>query len=121
MKNRPPAIYLDTAATTPMLPEVIEAMRGYLGLEGCFANPSSGHSWGREAAEAIEAARRLVARELGCESEEVLFTSGATEANTLALHGTARAYASHGKHIITTAMFSLEELCIRPLTLSLLK
>jgi cysteine desulfurase len=80
-------IYLDNAATTPVLPEVWQAMRPWM-LEG-FGNPSSAHQAGRKARQALESAREQIAAGLDCRPEEVLFTSGATEANNLALLGLA--------------------------------
>ncbi len=80
-------IYLDNHATTPMLPEVIEAMRSvWCGPPG---NPASGHSFGRAARRALEDAREKVAHHLDARADEVLFTSGATEANNLAIFGLA--------------------------------
>jgi cysteine desulfurase len=78
-------VYLDHNATTPLLPEVVDAMLPY--LREHFGNPSSGHVYGRRAKEAVEHARAEVAMLLGCAADEVLFTSGGTEANNLALHG----------------------------------
>ena len=84
-------IYLDHNATTPLLPEVVDAMLPY--LREHFGNPSSGHVYGRRTHEAVERARGQVAALIGCESSEVLFTSGGTEANNLAILGTTRALA----------------------------
>lgn len=95
-------IYLDNAATTPIHPEVREAMLPYL-AEG-FGNPSSIYQEGREARKAIETARDQVARALGADHSEIIFTSGGTEADNLAIIGTARANARKGDHIITTAI-----------------
>jgi cysteine desulfurase len=78
-------IYLDNNATTPMLPAVLEAMRPYLG--DVYGNPASGHAAGRRARQALEDARELTADRLGAFPDEVVFTSGATEANNLALLG----------------------------------
>jgi len=80
-------IYLDHNATTPVLPEVVEAMLPY--LREHYGNPSSAHAYGRHAREAIEDAREHVAALLGCASDEILFTSGGTEANNLAIRGVA--------------------------------
>jgi len=80
-------IYLDHAATTPVLPEAWEAMRPL--LTGPPGNPASAHAAGRQARRALEDARELVAARLGASPEEVIFTSGATEANNLALFGLA--------------------------------
>lgn len=78
-------IYLDHNATTPLLPEVIEAMLPY--LHSHFGNPSSGHVYGQRARHAIERARAQVAELLGCEPTEIIFTGGGTEANNLAIRG----------------------------------
>jgi cysteine desulfurase len=78
-------IYLDNNATTPLLPSVWEAMRPY--LTEVFGNPASAHAAGRRARRALEDARESIASLLGAEADEVLFTSGATEANNLALFG----------------------------------
>ena len=80
-------IYLDNNATTPVLPAVWEAMRPL--LTDVFGNPASAHQAGRRARRALEEARERVADRLGARPEEVLFTSGATEANNLALFGLA--------------------------------
>jgi cysteine desulfurase len=95
-------IYLDYAATTPTHPDVSKAMRPY--LRDFFGNPSSMHSAGQETRVAIEEARDKVASLIGASSEEIVFTSGGTEADNFALKGTA--YASDGKrnHIITSAI-----------------
>ena len=98
LNNRP--IYLDYNATTPLDPEVIEAMRPY--LEEHFGNPSSSHSYGRKAREAVETARAQVAALLNCAPGEVIFTSGGTESNNHAIRGIALARRDHGKHIITS-------------------
>lgn len=84
-------VYLDYAATTPADPAVIEAMLPYLGAEGCFANPASiSHAAGREAREAVESARADIAALVGAKPEEIVFTSGATESDNLALKGVMR-------------------------------
>jgi cysteine desulfurase len=92
-------IYLDYNATTPLAPEVFEAMRPY--LERHFGNPSSIHAAGREARAAIDDARDRLARLLGAKPHEIIFTSGGTEADNLAVIGLARARAPHGRHVIT--------------------
>lgn len=84
-------IYLDHNATTPLLPEVVDAMIPY--LREHFGNPSSGHVYGQRAKDAVARARAQVAALLGCEADEVLFTSGGTEANNLAIRGVAEARA----------------------------
>ena len=93
-------IYLDYNATTPIDKEVAEAMLPY--LYGTFGNPSSGHSFGVEAKKSVEKAREQVADMLGCDSSEILFTSGGTESNNIALKGFALANRTRGNHIITS-------------------
>jgi cysteine desulfurase len=83
MTQRP--IYLDHNATTPVLPEVVDAMLPFLTEH--FGNPSSGHAYGRKARESIERARGEVAALVGCDADEIIFTSGATEASNLAIRG----------------------------------
>lgn len=95
-------IYLDYHATTPCDPRVVEAMLPY--LTELFANPSSPHRMGRRAAQAIETAREQVAQLIGAEPEEIIFTSGATESNNLAILGTARAYSGNRRKIICSAI-----------------
>ncbi|MCP5197932.1 MAG: cysteine desulfurase [Gammaproteobacteria bacterium] len=96
-------LYFDTAATTQIAPEVLSAMVAQLGNNESFANPSSAvHLPGQIASSLIEGAREQVAAELRCESDEVVFTSGATEANNLALRGIALANADQGRHLITS-------------------
>jgi cysteine desulfurase len=95
-------LYLDHAATTPLAPEVLEAILPYLKTH--FGNPSSVHSFGRETRDALENARRQVAAALGVKAEEIVFTSGGTEADVLALRGAAPACRDRGRHIITSAV-----------------
>jgi cysteine desulfurase len=95
-------IYLDYNATTPLTPQVIAAMRPY--LEEHFGNPSSNHHFGHIAKAAVEKARGQVAALIGANPDEIIFTSGGTESNNLALQGTARANHSKGNHIITSAI-----------------
>jgi len=97
-------IYLDYNATTPIAAAVAAAMRPFLDLEGTFGNPSSSHAFGIEARDAVEEARAKVASMLGCDSDEVLFTSGGTESNNTAIIGTARARRHEGRHIVTSAV-----------------
>ena len=97
-----PVIYLDHAATTPAAPEALEAMLPY--LKGAFANPaSSHHAPGAQARQAVQAARQTLAESLNASTEEIVFTSGATEANNLALWGVARANRSAGRHLVTVS------------------
>ncbi len=93
---------MDHAATTPLHPAVTEAMLPYLGER--FGNPSSVYAEGREARRAVEEARSRVARALGAEPSEIVFTSGGTEADNLAVIGVARALRNLGDHIITSAV-----------------
>ncbi|NIO29525.1 MAG: selenide, water dikinase SelD [Candidatus Latescibacteria bacterium] len=95
-------IYLDYNATTPILPEVAEAMKPYLYEH--FGNPSSSHPYGVTTKRAIENARSQVADLVGCDPSEVIFTSGGTESNNIAIKGVAYAYLNKGNHIITSAV-----------------
>jgi cysteine desulfurase NifS len=95
-------IYLDYNATTPIDPEVAEAMRPYLFEH--FGNPSSSHWYGIQTKKAVEEARRQVADLLHCTSDEVIFTSGGSESNNYAIKGTAFANREKGNHIITSAI-----------------
>ena len=98
-------IYLDYAATTPVDPRVAEAMMGCLTLTGNFANPASrSHVYGWQAEEAVEEARGQVASLIGAEAREIVWTSGATEADNLAIKGVAFAHRAKGQHIITSKM-----------------
>jgi cysteine desulfurase len=95
-------IYFDNNATTPCDPRVVEAMIPYLGER--FGNPASrNHAYGWEAQEAVELAREQVAALIGATAKEIVFTSGATESNNLAIKGAALYYEKKGKHIITVA------------------
>jgi cysteine desulfurase len=94
-------IYLDYNGTTPHDPEVAAAMRPFLEEE--FGNPSSGHLYAVKPRQALNAARRQVASLLNCAPEEIVFTSGGTEANNWAIIGTARALREQGRHIVTSA------------------
>jgi cysteine desulfurase len=95
------AIYLDYAATTPVDRAVAQAMSECLSAEGDFGNPSSAHAYGRAAAERIARARTQVAALVGARPAEIVFTSGATESNNLAILGCARGNADRGRHLIT--------------------
>jgi cysteine desulfurase len=96
-------IYLDNAATTAVDPRVVAEMLECLGPEGDFANPSSvGHAPGRRARARVEQARAEVAALVGADPSQVVFTSGATEADNLAILGAARFYASRGRHVLTS-------------------
>ncbi|MCF9034625.1 cysteine desulfurase family protein [Acinetobacter nectaris] len=96
-------IYLDYAATTPVYPEIIKKMADCLSFDGLFGNPASnGHCFGTDARSQIEEARQYVADLIGAKADEIIWTSGATESNNLALKGIAERYAHRGKHIITS-------------------
>jgi cysteine desulfurase len=97
--NRP--VYLDHAATTPVDPRVAAAMAHCLGMQGEFGNPASSHEFGHAAATLVEQARTQVAASVGAAPREVIWTSGATEANNLAIFGIARHYREYGRHIVT--------------------
>jgi cysteine desulfurase len=94
-------IYLDYNATTPVLPEVLDAMIPYF-REG-FGNPSSGHVFGRVAREAVDKARGRVAMLIGCDADEIIFTSGGTESNNLAIRGTTEARPER-RHVVTSSI-----------------
>ena len=97
-----PLIYLDYAATTPVDPQVAARMVQHLTLEGVFGNPSSTtHALGRQAAQAVEMARTQVAALINADPGDLVWTSGATEANNLALFGAMRANTRKGRHLIT--------------------
>jgi cysteine desulfurase len=93
-------IYMDYGATTPCDPRVVDAMIPW--LREHFGNPASrSHAWGWEAEEAVEKAREQVARLIGADPREIVWTSGATESNNLALKGAAHFYSPRGKHLVT--------------------
>src|SRR5208282_5725519 len=95
-------VYLDNNATTPVLPEVMEAMRPYFGEH--FGNASSIHHHGQETRAAVERARESVAALLGCRASEVVFTSGGTESDNLAIFGLAEYGLGPGDHVITSTI-----------------
>lgn len=96
-----PLIYLDYAATTPTAPEVCEAMQSCIGRDGAFANPSSLHVAGRRSAAIVDQSRKQLAELLNTCAERLIFTSGATESDNLAIRGAAMARAGQGKHLVT--------------------
>lgn len=97
-------VYLDYMATTPVDPRVAEAMSNCLSLDGFFANPASNtHRFGYDAKQKVEQARAQVAELINANPQEIVWTSGATESDNLALKGVAHAYHRKGKHIITMA------------------
>ncbi len=97
-------VYLDYAATTPIDPQVVEVMKKFLDIDGIFGNPSSTqHYIGLQAEKVVEQARIQIADCLNCREKDIIFTSGATEANNLALKGIAYATQDKNKHIITSA------------------
>ena len=95
-------VYLDYAATTPTHPDVVTAMLPY--LNDTFGNPSSIHSFGQEAKGAIEEARETIAALIGAKNDEIVFTSGGTEADNFAIKGVAYANEHRGNHIITNSI-----------------
>jgi len=97
-----PRIYLDHNATTPLHPEVLDAMMPF--LRDSYGNASSIHYWGREARAAVDDARERLAHMLGSKPSEIVFTGGGTESDNLAIKGVARYAKSKGKHIVTSAI-----------------
>ena len=98
-------VYLDYAATTPVDPAVAAEMAKYLTIDGVFGNPASkSHRYGWEAAEAVDEARNNIAALINADSREIIFTSGASESDNLALKGTALANQGKKKHIIVNAL-----------------
>jgi len=102
MSHDQPLIYLDHNATTPVAPEVLDAMLPY--LRDQYGNPSSDHPYGRRAAAAVDEARARVADLIGADPADIVFTSGGTESNNLAIRGTAAATAPGRRRIITTVL-----------------
>ncbi len=97
-------IYLDYMATTPLDPKVLEQMLPYLDAKSHFGNAGSAtHIYGWRAKKAVDDARLILAESIGAEAQEIIFTSGATEANNLAIQGAAHFYAHKGKHLITSS------------------
>ncbi len=95
-------IYLDYAATTPADPRVAEKMAHYLTLDGDFGNPASrSHPFGWAADRAVQLARQQVADLINADPREIVWTSGATESDNLAIKGVAHFYRNRGRHIIT--------------------
>ena len=95
-------IYLDYSATTPVDPRVAEKMMECLTHDGNFGNPASrSHAYGWLAEDAVDQARTNVAALVNCDPKEIVWTSGATESNNLAIKGAAHFYSKNGKHIIT--------------------
>jgi cysteine desulfurase len=106
----PIAVYLDHQATTPVDPRVLDAMLPFFSTR--FGNPASTqHEWGRDASAAVETARGQVAALIGAEPREIVFTSGATESNNLAIKGAGRFAREHGRgnHVVT---FAAEHKCV---------
>lgn len=96
-------IYLDYAATTPVDPRVADCMMQFLTMDGVFGNPASrSHGYGWQAEEAVEHARQQVADLIKADPREIVWTSGATESNNLAIKGVAHFYQKKGKHIVTS-------------------
>src|SRR5881227_3151263 len=95
-------VYLDHSATTPIDARVLEAMLPHLTEN--FGNASSVHMFGQEARAAVDKARRQVAALIGARANEIVFTSGGTEANNLAIRGACESAKSHGQHIITSSI-----------------
>lgn len=105
LRNKKRSVYLDYAATTPVDPEVRSAMISCLTTEGAFGNPSSTmNAHGIAAAELVEEARRQIASLLGCQPSEFYFTSGATEANNLAIQGIVSRQLSQPMHVVISAI-----------------
>jgi len=103
MSQHSQLIYLDYAATTPVAKSVAKKMTEYLTVDGVFGNPASrSHGYGWQAEEAVETARQQIADVINADPREIVFTSGATESDNLAIKGAAHFYQGRGKHIITS-------------------
>ena len=102
MPNSVRRVYLDNSATTPVDPRVAAAMARAV-VEN-FGNASSVHGFGQQARAAVDRARREVASLIGAKQNEIVFTSGGTEANNLAIRGLCEMAATHGRHIITSSI-----------------
>ena len=96
-------IYLDYASTTPVEEGVVKKMTDFMSFDGNFGNPASrSHSFGWKADEAVEEARNNLATLIGCDPREIIWTSGATESDNLAIKGSARFYKNKGNHLVTS-------------------
>src|SRR5918999_6314106 len=95
-------VYLDHSATTPLDPRVLTAMMPYLTEN--YGNASSVHLFGQQARAAVDKSRRQIASLIGARPNEIVFTSGGTEANNLAIRGVCEAAEPHGQHIVTSAI-----------------
>ncbi len=97
-------VYLDYNATTPIIPQVADAIEPYLRQSHLFGNPSSSHVYGQRAHDAVELSRTQLARLIGAQPDEIIFTGCATEANNLAIRGAANALRHRGRHLITSSI-----------------
>ena len=97
-------IYADYAASTPLDKKVLKAMLPYLSNDLNFGNPSSVHSFGRKAKDAVQDSRKNIAQILKVQSDEIIFTSGGTESDNLAIFGSIKSSASKRPHIITSVI-----------------
>ena len=95
-------VYLDNAATTKLIPEVLDAMMPY--MTEVYGNPSSPHYFGQQSGIAVDKARQQVATALNADPSEIIFMSGGSEADNMAIRGIAERYSKRGKHIITSAV-----------------
>lgn len=97
-------VYLDYNATTPVIPQVADAIEPYLRQSHLFGNPSSSHVYGQRAHDAVEVSRTQLAKLIGAQPNEIIFTGCATEANNLAIRGAANALRHRGRHLITSSI-----------------